>query len=567
MSTAYDVDFPRFIFQSGFINQEKFNKLKNLVFKSAEDQILFISHEFDLNKDLVYQWFLKFNKFEQSILDYIDSSVFFLIPKKIAYQHFAIPFSRDQGLIYVAMTNPLSIESLDAVSLSLKKPFKAFLVNQIILEKKLNELYREILETPNLARLATYSIDIGNKNNIELASEDDSSTSYISQLLTTILEDASVINTTDIHIEAYYKEIVIKYRVGGMLLKQIDLPGDVKDMLIRHILTRSNGSISEMQLPQDTSFAHSLSSGEKINIRVSTITTISGYSIVMRLLKSQRSYDLKESVKSPSLLEAINLYIQQGNGMFIITGPTSSGKTTMLYNILSYMAKNKHSEKKIMSIEDPVEVILPNITQIQLNSKIGLDFADVIKVSLRQNPDVLMLGEIRDGVSATMAMRAAITGVMVLATLHTRDAKEVIFRLNDLGVPLGSIASSVKLIVSTRLLRKLCPSCKKPRAMSNSEIEIAKAHYEKFYQENPIVYQSVGCGDCRNTGHQGLESIYEFLSINKILSSILSSNNIDEFQKQAVIQLHGKTLLDQAVNLWCRGHIAFEDVSGLIFSN
>ncbi|MCD8524662.1 MAG: Flp pilus assembly complex ATPase component TadA [Gammaproteobacteria bacterium] len=343
------------------------------------------------------------------------------------------------------------------------------------------------------------------------------------------------------------------------------MSSSIRDILIRHILSRSNGDISALNIPQDTAFSYKTQEGEMLHIRVSTVTSIGGYSIVMRLLTMKVLDGVESYIKNPALRNGIMNFLKQRNGMFVATGPTGSGKTTFLYHILQDIVHRDHAQEKIMTIEDPVEVILPGITQVQVNEKIGLDFEDIIKVSLRQNPDVLMLGEIRDTTSAMMAMRASITGVMVFATIHSRTAEEVVFRLRDLGVPSAMIANSLKFVVSMRLIKKLCESCK----VKFNDVE-ERSSFEKYFphlsfEERDNLFSPVGCEFCHSTGYNGFIPVYEFFSMTKKQHHALAESNFSEFKRLLDDEVNGETLFNQVSRLFKLGVTSIEEVYSVIF--
>lgn len=563
------ITFPEFLYQTKSIDKIIFEYLKSNSQSINEDTINLLMDKFSdkFNRDSLKSLLKKYTRYPQTKLENPAIMSLQKLPEDFVRKHEAIVFDEVEGQSYLALINPLSIETVDEAALLLKSPIRIFLTRKDFFENILLSRFRRLDHLNDISKYATTSNTSLHLNATLVDPKNLIESSTVGQILSFILEDAARLNTSDIHIEADKQKIMVRYRILGNLIKQTELNIAVKNHLVRHILSRSDGNISEMQKPQDCAFSHEMPSGNRINVRVSVINSIDGYSIVMRLLRDQAFLSLEECVTSPNLLEALHAFISEGNGMFVVTGPTSSGKTTMMYNLIHEMTSNKYAAKKVMTIEDPVEVVLSGVTQVQVNTKIGLDFADVIKVSLRQNPDVLMIGEIRDPVSATMAVRASITGVMVLATLHTRDTIDVALRLHDLGVSLPFVSNSLKLIVSTRLIRRLCDRCKKESLLTEDQKRLYLKHAVATQKRLPRIYEAIGCAECRTSGYQGLMPIYEFLKINKTQRDALSASNIKAFLDNANQVLSGKKLLDHAIKLWAEGLTSFHEISSFIFDN
>jgi len=558
------VSFLDFLLQTDFIKYQQYHSIDS---EKNDEDLYPILLEFSpiLTLKKVDELRSQFLLFPQTDLEDVQSSMANLLPESIVYQYRVLAFREEEACFHIALANPLNIEAIDKVSILLKKKIKLFIVKQDCIDKKIFFLYRKINQANYLSTLSVNQLSYNNSLSAnERSVQKDYSPSHTEKLLNAFLEDAANMNASDIHIEAQDDRLFFRYRLNGNLLKQTSLSSSVKDILLRHILSRSNGDISALYLPQDTAFSYETQTSQVLHIRVSTVYSINGYSIVMRLLRKKNFENLDSYIKNLKLSSDIKKFIEQRNGMFIVSGPTGSGKTTMLYHILQHMVQRDHSQEKIMTIEDPVEVMLPGITQVQVNEKIGLDFDQIIKVSLRQNPDVLMLGEIRDAKSAMMAMRASITGVMVFATIHSRTSEEVIFRLRDLGVPMSVIANSLKFVVSTRLIKKLCVSCK-----ANVD---QKKHFfsdKNFFPEESLEYEKifspVGCSSCHFTGYEGFIPVYEFFSMTEHQHHALAEDRLLEFKELLVDQVKNQTLFDQVYSLWKSGVTSFEEVSSVMF--
>lgn len=488
----------------------------------------------------------------------------FKLPEKLARDYAAVILEENETAVKIAIKNPHDHKAVHLIRMRFDKPVDILLAPADVIQRTLEKLYRQ---THKATIYAKDAIDLADSHKIyQLKPFDiikDASGSSVSGLLDAILEDALNLETSDIHIEADSHEVIVRYRLSGSLIKQMRFGVELKQILMRHVIARSGGDISEMRLPQDTSFQYTYK-GEVISIRASAIFSLTGYSIVLRLLMPAGSYfDLKATIDAPETYEVLKEMLDAGNGMLIVTGPTSSGKTTLLYNALMYVAQQS---RKILTAEDPVEVELPGITQVQVRPEIGLDYDEVIKTALRQNPDALMLGEIRDGDTASMAMRAAITGIMVAATLHTKNVTSTVLRLTDLGVGLPLVATGVKLIVAARLCRRLCTNCRSIHELTQSEMQKLEKSVSPEEIKKYKYYKANGCEDCLDTGYRGLHGVYECLRFDTPIVMSLAQGDFDEFRKAAFAQIKGKTLGDNVISLWQQGITSYEEVTKLVFN-
>ncbi len=383
--------------------------------------------------------------------------------------------------------------------------------------RKINEDFlKELTENLNLK-------DFQSEEN--LASE-----APIIKLVNELIEGAINLKATDIHIEPFESEFIVRYRIDGILHTINKFPKYLHSAVISRIKILSQLDIAEKRLPQDGKFSFNLN-GNEFDIRVSTLPTIYGESVVLRILsKDETNIDLEILGFSSDILKMLKNFIQFSNGMILVTGPTGSGKTTTLYSLLKLL---NDGTKKIITIEDPVEYKIEGITQVQVNEKIGLSFAKALRSILRQDPDVVMLGEIRDKETAEIAVRAALTGHLVLATLHTNDSASAFTRLIDMNIESFLVASAVIGVLSQRLVRKICPSCKE---------EYVPNYYEKqLFEVNDIsppekLYKGVGCENCNYTGFKGRTAIGEIIkvenNIRKLINEKADNLTIKEVAKQ-----------------------------------
>lgn len=380
--------------------------------------------------------------------------------------------------------------------------------------------------------------------------------SYKDDLLTQILSEAREMNASDIHVEPYEFNSRVRYRIDGKLIERYEIPLPDYATFINRIKIQSSLDIGEKRLPQDGRLL--FQNGEqKIDIRVSILPTLFGEKAVLRLLGSDgASIDLKTLGFSRDELKLYTEGIQQPNGIVLISGPTGSGKTTTLYGTMKVL---NDTDTNIMTIEDPVEYTLEGINQVQVQSGIGLGFAEALRSFLRQDPDVIMLGEIRDPETANMAIRAALTGHLVLSTIHTNSAWESISRLKDMGVPSYLIASTLRLTVAQRLIRKLCEHCK-------TEVETQPEMLPSGIPEKDrpkTVFQPVGCEHCFHVGYKGRAALYEVIPIQGALGKYIREERAD-----ALEQLEEKypSLMDNALNLLRSGLTSAEEVYPILLS-
>ena len=381
------------------------------------------------------------------------------------------------------------------------------------------------------------------------------SLTFTSDFLEKILFTAKEIGSSDIHFEPYEEKCRIRFRLDGKLVEQYSIAIDEYPVIINKIKIKAGLDISEKRLPQDGRITMN-SNSDEFDIRVSTLPTLHGEKIVLRILSKDASrFDLNDLGFTESELKTYKQTIKKPNGIVLISGPTGSGKTTTLYATLKLLNDDKTN---ILTIEDPIEYTLEGVNQVQLKEKIGLDFAAALRTFLRQDPDVIMVGEIRDVNTANMAIRAALTGHLVLSTIHTNSAWATISRLIDMGVPSFLIASTLNVSVAQRLVRKLCVHCKK-------ETSVKKDIFPENFS-TPVHltshFEAVGCNECYHTGYSGRKAIYEIIPINGELVKHIKNNEleIDSYLQEKNI----KTLKSNAIQLVIEGVTSVEEVYALL---
>lgn len=384
------------------------------------------------------------------------------------------------------------------------------------------------------------------------------SNSPIIKLLDQIIKQAIEMRASDIHIEPFENYLRIRYRIDGNLKEIIKLPKFAHSPIITRIKIIGHMDIADKRVPQDGRVENRVND-KVIDMRISTIPTIYGEKVVLRLLDRDNFLLTKSEIGfTEKNYERFNKLIQQPHGMILITGPAGSGKTTTLYAILEELNK---IEKNIITIEDPVEYKLDGINQIQINPKAGLTFANGLRSILRQDPDIIMIGEIRDSETAKIAIRAAVTGHLVLSTLHTKDSPSAITRLIDMGIEPYLVSAAVVGVVSQRLVKKLCNYCKLSYKASYSE----KVLLGLKPQEEVILHKPVGCYRCDN-GYYGRTAVHEVLIVNEEIRKMINSGiSIDELRKYA-IESGMTTIMDNSVELALRGVSSLEEILRICFS-
>ncbi|MBD0832822.1 GspE/PulE family protein [Aestuariibaculum sediminum] len=378
---------------------------------------------------------------------------------------------------------------------------------------------------------------------------------YTNDFLEKLLLNAKNIGSSDIHFEPFENRCRVRFRLDGKLKEQYSINLDQYPVIVNKIKIRAGLDISERRLPQDGRITIKTSQNE-FDIRVSSLPTLHGEKLVLRILsKDTDNIQLEDLGFTQKELHVYNEAIKKPNGIVLISGPTGSGKTTTLYATLKILNDDKTN---ILTIEDPIEYTLEGVNQVQLKENIGLDFASTLRTFLRQDPDIIMVGEIRDVNTANMAIRAALTGHMVLSTVHTNSAWATISRLIDMGIPPFLIASTLNVSVAQRLIRKLCADCKQKNLINKTLFPI---HFQ-IPKDLEYHYTSAGCNTCYHTGFHGRKAIYEIIPISKTLISHIKKNDleIDNYLKQNQIT----TLRDNAINLIRQGTSSIEEVYPLL---
>lgn len=478
-----------------------------------------------------------------------------LLPESYARHCQAIILQQSDGVLWLGMADPTNISLQDELKRQLKQPLAFALVQEEQLKQLLDLAYRNTQEMSSLAEelndeLGSFSIEFSG-NSDEVGQVD----APVVKLLHTIFEDALRIKASDIHLEPCADGLRIRLRVDGVLQEHIMPEKSIISALTQRLKLMARLDISEKSKPQDGRF--SINTEKKvIDVRLSTLPMTGGESVVMRLLtNSSEDLSLDDMGMDEDILKRFRKLVKLPHGIILVTGPTGSGKTTTLYAALGELDAIK---EKIMTIEDPIERELNNIVQTQVNTKVGLHFADVLRSSLRQDPDVIMVGEIRDEETAEIAMRAALTGHLVFSTLHTNDSTSTAIRLLDMGIKGFLVADALFGILAQRLARKICPHCKAEYTPTESELELLDSIREGA--KNHTYYYGKGCQYCYHTGYKGRVGIYELLIFNQVMRDALRSNNLEKYEESAKAELKGHFLADQVLDKAMEGLTTLAEV-------
>lgn len=455
-----------------------------------------------------------------------------LISIEQAWAYKIVPVKLDGNMLHLDIDDTQSVSSVRTeLEIILGKEIKLILKSTDSIEKALNINYPKAYQNVNEVTAIQLNINEGN-------------------FLESLVKEAKSLRSSDIHIEIYDDKCRIRFRVDGQLIERHKINKVEYPTLINKIKIAAKCDIAEKRLPQDGRIRYTLNN-QKLDIRVSILPTLHGEKVVLRLLGSDASHiDINKLGFTSDEIERYSLAIQKPHGIILISGPTGSGKTTTLYATLKLLNKSKSN---ILTIEDPIEYTLDGVNQVQLKDDIGLTYAEALRTFLRQDPDVIMLGEIRDAETAQMAIRAALTGHLVLSTIHTNSAWGTISRLIDMGVPSYLLANTINLSVAQRLVKILCSSCKTQHEFHSSE-------FPKGYQNSTISnqYKAKGCNQCHFTGYKGRKAVYEVINITKELTEYIKEQKttISDYCKLNKIS----TLAENVLALFEKGETSLEEI-------
>lgn len=459
-----------------------------------------------------------------------DDALIKKLPENHARRFRALVLDEQQGELLVGMTDPMDIFGYDELVRILKQPIRQAVVRESELLNTLDLVYRRTEEISHLAEELEDELGDDAFDLAALTATGDDNEAPVVKLLQSIFEDAVQARASDIHIEPDESVVRIRQRIDGVLQEHVMKEKRINAALVLRLKLMSGLNISEKRIPQDGRFNIRVK-GRSVDVRLSTMPVQYGESVVMRLLdQTDGMLSLESLGMPPMVMERFRIAVSRPHGMVLVTGPTGSGKTTTLYGALSELNK---PEVKIITAEDPVEYRLPRITQVQVNSKVGLDFSTVLRASLRQDPDVILVGEMRDQETAEIGLRAAMTGHLVLSTLHTNDSVSSAMRLTDMGAEPYLVASSLLGVLAQRLIRKLCDNCKQPYTPTDQEKVWLQSMVHSGAHVPSEFTKGSGCYQCSNTGYKGRVGVYEWLEMDEGMLDALRRNSPSEFTAAA----------------------------------
>jgi len=493
---------------------------------------------------------------QSASMDYIDlehtpiaPDLFEQIPDDIAKRFRAVPVMDDGTYLTVAVADPLNFEVLDGLPHIIGREINpvcatASAIALIIAQNYGTEAEMEAAES---------EFTVVTEEGLEEISEDDAP---IIKMVSTMLLEAFKMSASDIHIEPMETTLRIRYRVDGKLIEVDNHPKKLQPAIVARIKVMSGTmSIAEKRLPQDGRIQIRVA-GKEVDLRVSSVPSNHGESIVMRILdKSALMLGLPELGFFSDDQDSLNELIRMPDGIILVTGPTGSGKTTTLYGCLNTINK---PDRKIITVEDPVEYELPGINQVMVKTDIGMTFASALRAMMRQAPNIIMLGEIRDEETAGIAIQAALTGHLVFSTLHTNDAPGAVARLADIGIKRFLIASAIRAIVAQRLVRRLCPNCKSPAVLSDREMRSLNLDAKQIAESN--IMGPNGCEMCRNIGYRGRLGIFELFKIDDEVRHLINENLTSPQLRRRARELGMRTLREDGIRKVLAGITAPEEV-------
>jgi MSHA biogenesis protein MshE len=486
----------------------------------------------------------------------LDPHVVRVLPEALARRFRALVLQSDARGLTVGMADPTDLFAYDELAAKLKKPLRIALVREADVLKTMDVVYRRTDEIASIAQEVRDEMHAGDIDIEHLAADEGSSDAPVIRLIQSIFHDAVQMRASDVHIEPGENVLRVRQRVDGVLQEQTLDGRRVAGALVTRLKLMSSLDIAEKRLPQDGRFSVKVKD-KHIDVRLATMPTQHGESVVLRLLDhSNNLMTLDKLGMPPTMLAQFRSLIERSAGMLLVTGPTGSGKTTTLYSALAHL---NQSDTKILTAEDPVEYRLDRINQVQVNAKIGLDFARVLRTMLRQDPDIILIGEMRDQETVDIGLRAAITGHLVFSTLHTMNAVATVNRLLDMGAAGYMIAAALHGIVAQRLVRRICDNCAQDAAPDAHQRAWLEA---QFAERAPSMRfrAGAGCTYCNLSGYRGRVAIYELLELDRPLADAIRRGDLTGFGDAARAQSGFISLTRSAMELAMQGVTSLSEV-------
>ncbi|WP_350939669.1 GspE/PulE family protein [Vibrio metschnikovii] len=489
---------------------------------------------------------------------HVDIDAVQILPEVHARRLRALVMSKQGNLLRVVMSDPADLFAQESLLNQLSDyQFEFAIAPEKQLVEAFDRYYRRTKEIASFAERLQAEHQENDAFDYAISGEETEDVTVV-KLINSLFEDAIQVGASDIHIEPDANILRIRQRIDGVLHETLLNEVNIASALVLRLKLMANLDISEKRLPQDGRF-NIRAKGQSVDIRLSTMPVQYGESVVMRLLNQTSGVrKLEESGLPEDLLLRLRKQLKRSYGMILVTGPTGSGKTTTLYGALSEL---NEAGKKILTAEDPVEYRIPRLNQVQVNPKIGLDFSTLLRTFLRQDPDIILVGEMRDQETVEIGLRASLTGHLVLSTLHTNDAIDSALRLIDMGAPGYLVASAVRAVVAQRLIRKVCPDCKTEETLDDARQQWLNVRFPN--QVSATFVRGRGCQSCNLTGYRGRIGVFEMLELEAHMMDALRSNDAVGFAKAARASAGYKPLLASAMDLALQGIVSLDEVMAL----
>ena len=469
----------------------------------------------------------------------IPSELTNVVPRNFAKKYNCIPVKETPGTLYLAMSDPLNFNAIEDIRNVTKKQVVPMIGTAAAIDKAIVMLYGSEGVSKAINEMQGDYIDEEQKKEAE-AIDNDETTAPAIRIVNSIIERGVTEGASDIHIEPRDGGLTIRMRIDGVLHQILEIPQSLQNAVISRVKIMANMDIAEKRIPQDGR-SNVLIKGRDVDMRISALPTKYGEKIVIRFLEKSEALLSTDGIGLKGKhLEDFNNLLGNSNGVILITGPTGSGKSTTMYTMISKLNKE---DVNIITLEDPIEYDVDGVNQVQVNEKVGLTFAEGLRSILRQDPDIVSVGEIRDGETAEIAMRAAITGHLVLSTIHTNSAVATLDRLVDIGVEPYLIASALRGVIAQRLVRKVCPNCKKAYTATDEELSALGLKNTKGHKKITF-YKGKGCPECMNTGYKGRAAVYEILTLTPEIKQAFREGVVGT-KLQAIIDKTGFTTMKE----------------------
>ena len=542
---------------AGVINETQLAKALEIQ-KNTKDRLgdILIEHNIITNDELI-------NALQMQLgIDFVDLTAISVpvelakfVPRNIAKKHCIVPVKLVDDTLYIAMSDPLDFIAQEEVKMVSHKKVVPMIATKKACEQVIETLYgsegaaRAIEEMKR--EISGTEADII-PTQLRHSADENANAAPAIRFVNSLIERAFVEKASDIHLEPHKDEMVVRMRIDGILHKILTVPSELQNTVISRLKVMGGMNISEHKIPQD---GHAMINvkGVPVDLRLSVMPTVYGEKVVLRLLEQSTGKITRESIGITGEDERkYDALLKNSNGVILLVGPTGSGKSTTLCAMLTELARE---EVNIVTLEDPVEYDIDGVNQCQINEKAGMNFANGLTAILRQDPDIIGVGEIRDAETAQIAMRAAITGHLVLSTLHTNDAPSAIDRLSDIGIESYLISGALKGVISQRLVRKICPHCRREYKAGRDELRMLGFSGD----EDISLYKGEGCPECRHTGYSGRNAVFEILTISKEMRRAISQGATAEEIAQIASRENYRTLKDACRELAAKGVTSAEE--------